>query len=172
MIYNYSFIYLSISASVEIRLTNPVQSPKEKRDDCSNINVCSAKNAIDGDIATGSQTSYDRTGWWMAEMVRVARIKRIHLYLSDYQLKWGYLSKLTVFTKLYDSDAWTVCKGEFAVKGSIKPYVVKCAQEMNSKYVRISTAYWDGLQLREVNVFGLRIEGNNPFTHKNKIDIN
>ena len=111
-------------------------------------------------------TNIYKTGWWKAEMDRATRIKKIHLYLDPWELSVGRLSKFTVLTKLYDHDDWTVCKGEFAVKGSVKPYEMKCNQEMNAKYVRISTARKDGLQLREVKVFGPSLEGNNPSIYK------
>ena len=148
-------------------MKNALQSKTEMRYICKHPNSCSAEKAIDGDLRnTFSRTHVKRRGWWMAEMVRAAIIEKIHLYLDAWQLKKGFLSKLTVFTKLNYRDAWTVCKGEFAVKGFIKPYEMKCNQEMNAKYVKISTARKKQLKFIEVKVFGPRIEGSIPSIYK------
>ena len=133
---------------------------------CKQKHSCDAKNAIDGDMITYSNTNHNKISWWMAEMDRAARIKKIHFSLGVYSEKTRLPSKLTVFTKLYDRDDWTVCKEEFAVNGSINPYEMKCAQERNAKYLRITTAQEYGLLLREVKVFGPSVQGSNPSIYK------
>ena len=117
------------------------------------------KFAIDGDLTTNSLTSYSSTGWWQAKMEHLAKVQRIDFYLSKYQFDQGYLGKLKVETKLTYNDAWTECKGEFAVTSWINPYEVKCDQDTNAGYIRISTNEDDGIQLLEVKVYGTVLKG-------------
>ena len=158
-------IQLYLSAIVEISLDKAVQSTTETRWTCSN-NQCLASLAIDGDLDTRSRTGY-HIGWWKAEMGRPAKIDNIQIYFdteSDPNL--SFYSKLKVETRMRDSDDWNVCKGPFAAKPPVRPYVVRCDNVTVAKRIRITNDYSDGLYLYEVKVFGIVHKGKNRSIYK------
>ena len=136
---------------VEIALRNAVQSTTYDEGNCEG-HKCAAPSAIDGTDDTGSLTTDVVDSWWRAEIVGVADVEKILLYLSVYNLNKGGYSNLTVQISM-DGSSWRICKEHFDAV-VINPYEVRCDQGRTTKYIRISTAIEKALRLMEVTVIG------------------
>jgi len=154
--------YRNETRYTEISFVDAKQSSTETRYSCTTeCKKCIAKNAIDDDLSSNAYTNVDTTGWWMGKLKNSIQIHEIHLYLSEYQYRVGYLKKLKVETIMNSNSNWIVCQEEFSVEDPIKThdalvvkYIVKCQQETVARSIRISTGMADGLGLIEVKVFG------------------
>ena len=93
-------------------------------------------------------------------MTKTALIERILVTTTDYAFRMGKFRRFKVETRLTSSAPWTVCKGEYSIKGSYKPHVVKCNNPTIAKYIRLSVAGGPNLYLSEVIVEGVPVGKN------------
>ena len=116
------------------------------------LSKCRAENAIDGNPDTISLTTSSKPGWWQAEFSRTSKVEKIHVFLNRYAHSEKAYEEFKVELQLPHSGVWVVCKGPYAVAPPLKPHVIRCNEDINAKYIKISTNA--RLYLGEVQVFG------------------
>ena len=134
-----------------VPLKNAIQSSEFKLHNC-RPNKCRASQAIDGLMNTTVVTKNEKWNWWSAELIRIAPIYKIYIYVYKYGFKYHAFDRFTVETALV-KNRWKNCKGEYKMKEPTWPHIVECDSSTWAKFIRVSVRTGKLMYLTEVKVF-------------------
>ena len=87
-----------------------------------------------------------------------AQIDKILVLPNKWAVDTDSYGHFKVETRTFNSEPWSVCKGEYSMQGPYNPHEVVCDISTIARYIRLSEASGHGLYLTDVKVLGRPID--------------